>query len=225
MIKLLVRIVGNIENRIIIIEGIVMKYGIIFLQILGLLFCGVSGVLASEEHHEHHEQHEKHVHGEGQLNLAVDGSELQIELHIPAMNIVGFEHKPNNSKQKQAILDAVDLLQNTQKIFVIPNEAKCRVEHVKAYSTLENKHDEENEHHGKDEHHEDEHHEEGEQTHSEFEAEYHFECDSMQNLHQVSVRLFEHFTSLEELAAQIITPKRQTAQELTSRSSMIHLND
>jgi Protein of unknown function (DUF2796) len=59
------------------------------LCILALFPAGIA--LADEAEHR---EHGPHVHGVAQLNVALDGNVLWIELNSPAMNIVGFEHAP-----------------------------------------------------------------------------------------------------------------------------------
>lgn len=41
-----------------------------------------------------------HVHGIGELNVAIDGEALLVELISPAMDLVGFEHAPRTEAQR-----------------------------------------------------------------------------------------------------------------------------
>ena len=48
-------------------------------------------------------QMDAHEHGAVEMNLAVDGSIVFIEIHSPSINIVGFEHPPESSEDKEAV--------------------------------------------------------------------------------------------------------------------------
>ncbi len=50
-----------------------------------------------------------HVHGVGTLQLVLEENSLSVELRLPAINVVGFEHAPNDAQQKAAVQNAVAL--------------------------------------------------------------------------------------------------------------------
>jgi Protein of unknown function (DUF2796) len=64
-----------------------------------------------------HREHGPHVHGMAELNVALDGNVLWIELNSPAMNIVGFEHAPQSAEQKAAVHDATETLKDGGHVF------------------------------------------------------------------------------------------------------------
>ena len=84
-----------------------------------------SSLAAAEEHG--YRQHGKHVHGVGQLNVALEGNELHIELINPAVNIVGFEHFPRQRQEAEAVQQAIQTLKDGQRIFLLAAEARCRL--------------------------------------------------------------------------------------------------
>jgi hypothetical protein len=49
-------------------------------------------------------QHEAHVHGEATGSLSLDARTLTLSLELPAYNLIGFEHAPDDANQ-QAVLD------------------------------------------------------------------------------------------------------------------------
>ncbi len=59
---------------------------------------------------------EPHVHGLGTLQLVMEGNRLTIELCLPAMDVVGFEHAPREAKHKEAVKKAVALLKDSRQI-------------------------------------------------------------------------------------------------------------
>ena len=67
-------------------------------------FLACVAFAASDEQHREHEAHE---HGHGTLDIVVEGEELAIELRIPAVNVVGFEHAPRDEAEREAIRKAL----------------------------------------------------------------------------------------------------------------------
>lgn len=93
----------------------------------------------------------------------------------------------------------------------------------------EHDHDHEAKHndHEHGDHHDKEHHdnhdsEEG-WAHSEFEAEYHYECSDIAALSEIKVNLFESFGSIGELEVQVVMESGQKLIELSPGNSSIKL--
>lgn len=182
------------------------------------------------------EEHEAHEHGHATLMVVQEKNELQMMFKSPAMNIVGFEHQPSSPEQKAKIEAAEKILKDANRLFQLSSDAKCDLEHVQVSSALlsdaHGSHDDEHESHDEHKAHEDEHeshdehktHEDeqhDEESHSEFEAEYHFECANMAALKEVNTALFEAFTSIEEIEAQVIAKSGQKLAELDHDNTAI----
>jgi len=72
----------------------------------------------SHDHHaDQHAHHGAHVHGVGHLNIAVEKGQVTVYLQTPAMDIVGFEHAPENDKEKQQLKAAYQQLNNAEILF------------------------------------------------------------------------------------------------------------
>ncbi|ROR98681.1 uncharacterized protein DUF2796 [Sinobacterium caligoides] len=137
-------------------------------------------VQASDEH-AHGTSLGPHVHGVSELAIAIEGKALEIEMHSPAMNLVGFEHKASTQDDIAAIKRATSVLDNSQAIFGF-NGGQC---HLSSHSIdisgamsgndehdHKADHDHESEHAHKDEHdhdnehaHHDEHDHDSEHAH------------------------------------------------------------
>lgn len=161
--------------------------------------------------------HEAHEHGHAQLMIVQEKNELQLRLISPAMNIVGFEHQASTAAQRHEIEEAKQTLMQPAVLLTLNEEAACVLEHAGVASSLLT---EQSAHH-EDEHHEDEHHEEGHhdsehagEVHSEFVAEYHFECAKPERLSGIDLSLFGVFPGIEELDVQVVTGQVQTQVEL-----------
>jgi len=184
-----------------------------------LFFVGVASLKASETR-----QHGAHVHGTGKLNIALDGNNLLIGVTSPTANIVGFEHAPENEQQSHQVHQAVELLKEGEKLFVFTKKAHCSLHEAHVESDMAQGDHEEHEAHHED-HDEHAHSEKDHDTssHSEFEVEYYFECNNPDSLKSINVQLFSHFPGFEKLEVQLLTPKRQTAIELTAKKYEISL--
>jgi len=156
------------------------------------------------------EEHEAHEHGHATLMLVQEKDELQLVFKSPAMNIIGFEHQVNSPEQHAKVEWAKQSLSDAAQLFLISQKAQCALEHVHITSSLLETGDHSDEH----EDHLDGHKGEDKDSHSEFEAEYHFECANTSALKEIKVALFETFTSIEELETHIISKAGQALLEL-----------
>lgn len=143
-----------------------------------------------------HREHGAHVHGVGQLNVLIDGDLLAIELHTPAMNIVGFEHHPHDSAQRAQLERAIAQLRDGAALFELPAAAGCALESVEVASDLLEP--------GPEPH-----------AHADVEASYHFRCATAAALNGMEARLFRLFPATEKLDVQLVTPQGQRGAVLT----------
>lgn len=113
--------------------------------------------LAAE--HEHRE-HDAHAHGHGTLDIVVEGDQALIELRIPAVNVVGFEHAPRDDAEHEAVRRALEPLRDGGSLFMLSADADCAVEEAAAdIVSLSDEHHHDEGDHEADEHavHDDEH--------------------------------------------------------------------
>ena len=204
-----------------------------------LLAC--TAFAASDDERREHEAHE---HGHGTLDIVVEGEELVIELRIPAVNVVGFEHAPKDDAEREAVRQALVPFGNATSLFVLSAEADCEVEEAEAaISSMGHEdehegeghgdgdgHDHEKDEHETDEHAKDEHEEHAEdgsdsdaEAHSELRATYHFHCHAPERLGEIDVRAFEHLRDAEEVDVRVVTPAAQLAMELHPGSTVVRL--
>lgn len=200
--------------------------------VIGVIYFSFSAVVAAER------QHGAHVHGEGALNVAINGETVVVELVSPAANVLGFEHMPRSEAEEETVHKTVEQLRQADKIILFPENAGCHpvgvavdgevVDHVMAeheHDTEAEKKVHEGEHHhdntGKHEEH-DHHDDDGdghEHTHSEITASYEFSCNTPDRLTSAEVQLFRMFPGFEKIFVQVMSPKGQNAATLTSAES------
>lgn len=153
---------------------------------------------------------EAHVHGKGKLNIAVEGSEIALELEVPGFDIVGFEHAAESQNYKDVIAAALTVLSEPLNLFQLPEAADCHV--IQAVAELHNgEHDEDHEEHGHGDHedhhdHEDAHDHSNHENvrHSEFHAEYVLTCQNTTAIDVISLGYFSAFKNAKELHVQFI---------------------
>ncbi|MGY5451275.1 ZrgA family zinc uptake protein [Agarivorans sp. MS3-6] len=135
-----------------------MKLQPIFVAGLSLLSCAVYAQSA-------------HQHGVAELFFAASGEQLDIDIHSPADNLLGFEHVPVNEQQQQLLSDAQLQVAQAMQLFTFDG-GECELEKVtQDWGALEAEHHE----HGKHDHHdeEEEHHEHDKHDHHDVEEEHH----------------------------------------------------
>jgi hypothetical protein len=181
-----------------------------FMASVGVVFTLVMHPLFAAEHREHG----PHVHGVGQLNVALDGTALEIELDSPAANVVGFEHPPRDAAEQAQKEQAIAQLRDGASLFLLPKAAGCRLEEAKAAEEATEHHADEEDHHGDGE---EEHH------HTDINVSYRFHCDRPEALTDMDVRLFERFPATHKLEVQLIGPHGQSGGELTATDHHLSL--
>lgn len=147
-------------------------------------------------------QHKAHTHGEGSLSLAQDQYDWYVELHIPAMDLLGFEHAPKNTAQKQKFKALTDRLANSDHVIVF--SPACQLTDTDI--GLPGQHDEQ-------EHQHDHHH------HSDIIVQYRFTCAG--DVSSTRLNIFNWATSLHQLRAQWLTEKSTASATLTPEQATI----
>jgi hypothetical protein len=178
------------------------------------LFLIGAGAQAHDEHkpksdeQEHTEGH-AHEHGAGQLDLALQGVELVIELTLPALDVVGFEHPAASKADHDAVHRGIDKLSEGGRLFAFPKAAGCRIARtevdpgdMEGHGLDRNeKHD-----HAKDDH---------DDEHADFQAHYRARCEHPEELNGIELTLFRAFPTARAIRARWITGKGQGAATLT----------
>lgn len=190
-----------------------------------LLLIGGTPALAQAETER---QHVAHEHGAGHLNVALDQETLLIELSMPAMNLVGFEHAASSESERERLLSTVEQLNDGLSLFGPSRAAECLLLRVNVVSELLGEHEHHEDEHAKQEHHEAEEHaehagEEHDEAHADFEVSYEFRCASPSRLESLSLELFRVFPGTDYLQTQVITPSVQTGTTLSAESSVLKL--
>jgi hypothetical protein len=174
----------------------------------GTLFAAGMFIVVSAAHAE--EEHRKlgpHVHGHGTLAVAIEGNNIQMELVAPGMDIVGFEHEADTTRQKRAVEAALADLKEPLSLFKLPDTAGCSVTSADVKIVAQ-----EHEHHdvpaeadkaAATEEHDD--------HHTEFRANYAFACQDASQVKSINFRFFDRFRDSWELDVTFIDADGETA--------------
>jgi Protein of unknown function (DUF2796) len=170
---------------------------------------------------EQHRQLEPHVHGHGTLNIAIEYKRVSMELDVPGMDIVGFEHSAETKEQKAAVKKANALLANPLSLFKPPQPAGCRVADVKV--SLNPKREAVDEHHAVQSKERGEPAKEEHDSHNEFHGTYALECDKPANLTSIEFDYFKAFPGAQELTVNVVTDKGQNKYEVSREKPSLDL--
>ena len=73
-----------------------------------------------------------HDHGSAQMEIAVDGPTLVLQIRLPMDALVGFEHAPRTDAQRRALADALARLRQAEGLFKPDAAAQCALEQARA---------------------------------------------------------------------------------------------
>lgn len=178
------------------------------------LFCAVNlwsvALLAQTEFR----QSGAHVHGVAKLTVLQDRNTLLIELESPAVNIVGFEHEPQNDAQVSLIENALTLLKQPDGIVRL-SSLDCEI--VQARSDISGAAGS----HGHSVHHHHDHEHNHSHRHSEFQASIELDCASQTPPAELLITAFDHFNGIETLEIQWVLNGLQGMQRLNPSQNRI----
>lgn len=141
-----------------------------------------------------------HTHGTAQLNVALDGNRMQIELESPLESLVGFEHAPRKERERAALAKMETTLRDAQRLFVPTPQAGCRLQETEIEHPFRQGAQPAQGHAAE---------------HSEAHVHWSFVCDKPQALRTLEVQLFDAFSGLQRIRAQTATPRGQGRATLT----------
>ncbi len=162
---------------------------------------------------EEHRELGPHVHGHGTLNIAVEDKRVSLELEVPGMDIVGFEHDATTDAQKAALEKANAQLAKPLEVFKVPAAAGCTVADTNIALEAEHHHEGEEADHDHDEHADGDHDEHA--GHKEFHVTYALDCKEPSSLTSITFDYFKMFAGAHDLTVNVVTAKAQSKYEVS----------
>jgi hypothetical protein len=138
--------------------------------------------------------HNRHVHGEGRLDVAIQGQTVQLFLEMPLESALGHERTPRTAAEKAALAAVLGRLRQAQALWQFSSQAACRAQSVEVEEPVWG----------------------GE--HTDLQAQYLFNCAHPQALQGFHTTMFETFSRLRRLEVQRTGPHGQGGGRLTSQT-------
>jgi len=157
------------------------------------------------------QQQAPHVHGTALLTLVQDRSTLLIEFESPAINIVGFEHAPQNPSQRQAIEEAIQILESIDTVLLL-SALDCEIVHTWAtltgeFSELSHDHDDNHTH-----------------EHAGFRVIFELACINESAPTELGITAFATFQGIQTIEAQWALDRNQGARRLPNNVNRLRLD-
>jgi hypothetical protein len=188
------------------------------LAVLAVVSLASAPARAEEEHRELG----AHEHGHGTLNIAVEDKRVSMELEVPGMDIVGFEHEATTDDQKAALNKAKAELSKPLTLFKLPASADCSVEEAKVAIEAEHEHEDGDHDHAKAEEHDEhekhadaDHDADEHEGHNAFHVTYALDCAKPASLTSITFDYFKAFSGAQRLTVNVVTAKAQNAYEVS----------
>jgi hypothetical protein len=199
-----------------------MRLALLLPLATGALFAGFCAGNAQ------HRELGAHVHGRGTLDIAMEGTRVRMEFKAPGADISGFEHNANTREQRTAVEKAKKQLAAPQDLFQLPASAKCVVEDTQV--AIERDADGDRAQGGaapgaptQGAQHKHGAAGDNEAGHSEYRAQYVFNCKFPSNIASIAFGYFRIFTGARALDVTLITTKGQMKFEVTRAQPRIDL--
>jgi len=153
--------------------------------------------------------------------MAIEGARISLELEAPGADLVGFEHVAKTARQKAAVAQAKKQLLAPQTLFKFPGAAGCVVADADVELEGSGEHEHEQTKAGGAAPKDPEPAQAG--THSNFHAQYAFDCKDPASITVVEFAYFQAFAGAQKLEVNVITAKGQTTFEVTRAKPRIDL--
>ncbi len=165
-----------------------------------------------------HDNHAAHQHGLAQLLIMKDAAALQLELHSPAANMLGFEHIARTPEQQAAVVALRNRLMAAQSLFVFTGNT-CVLQEVNVDTAVLQQDVAAAQHEHEADHQHDDSNEKSD--HGDITAIYRYQCATVDKLESVDVQLLTYFSGIVELQAQSLVDGQQQANTLTQNVRVI----
>ena len=155
-------------------------------------------------------QKDSHEHGAAKLMMVMEGEKLQVEFEVPSESLIGFEHFPKSQSNRKNFNESIKILSDPSKLFSMPIKAECLLVGMNVSQSLFSNEEE----HGHDE-------SEKSEIHSEFESNYYWNCQHLDEIDSIGTQLMTFFPKIEEIRVNWISNNGQGALELESKEDRI----
>ena len=190
--------------------------------------CGLLAVFlaaAPAARAEDHRELGPHEHGHGILNIAVEKNRVSMDLDVPGMDVVGFEHTPSTPDQTATAKKAEATLAQALVLFKVPAAAGCKVTEAKVAIEAEEAHAEAD---AKDSAAKPAEIKSGEaaeehEGHNDYNATYVLECAKPSAITSIQFDYFKLFEGAKALTVNVVSDKAQNSYEVVREKPLLDL--
>ena len=155
-------------------------------------------------------QKDSHEHGAAIIKMVMEDEKLQVEFEVPSESLIGFEHFPKSQSNREKFNEAIKIISDPSKLFSQPIKAECLLVGMNVSQSLFSNEEE----HGDDE-------SEKSEIHSEFESNYYWNCQHLDEIDSIGTQLMSLFPRIEEIRVNWISNNGQGSLELESDDDRI----
>lgn len=91
-----------------------------------LLVAGFAAPALAQQKPAPRAQH-AHVHGKLELDIAIEGTAVTLEMEAPLESLLGFERAPRTDAEREAVANMAKRLRAADQLFVIDPAAGCKL--------------------------------------------------------------------------------------------------
>jgi hypothetical protein len=166
-------------------------------QLACVMFAGLAGLAmgTAPTVAEPRRQLGAHQHGQGRLDIAIEGTVVSLALAVPADDIVGFEHTATSKADVEKVDAAKLKLAKPLALFEVSTTANCAVDKAEVNVQADAK-----------------------TGHAEFTAEYTLKCADIKKLTAIAFPYFKAFKRSHGLKVSLITPGGQTSLDVNAKA-------
>jgi hypothetical protein len=171
----------------------------------------ISGESTSAMHTGHEMPLSPHIHGSAELNIVLFNDQLSLELHTPAVNLLGFEHNKHNPEQQAIVKSTRDHLTNAKALFFFEGGECKLIQPSPHFSALLKSNESTHPTLEKDDN-----------QHSDIEAHFSYTCAQPVSLKSITTKLLEVFPGITSLQVQWIIHNQQGAATLNHQRNTLN---
>jgi hypothetical protein len=155
-------------------------------------------------------QHKAHVHGVVNVNVAVQGPTLSVQIEAPLDSLLGFEHRPRTEAQRKAAAEVTRQLNDGTALLRPAAAANCTLGKVEVdASALQPAQAAKTE--------------KAEPAHADVDARYEYTCATPAQLTTLDLALFDTFTRISRVDVQVAGAQGQARQTLRRPARQVQL--
>ena len=159
--------------------------------------CTAFAEAKKEQSHEH----QAHSHGNGTLELVIDGNTVKGKFEIPMESLLGFENLPKNTAQKKAVADLQTATASADNFVKLPAAAACTQVAVTAESDMFK---------GK------------KSEHSDLDYSFEFLCKNPSELKSIEFVVMSKNAKFKKLKVDMVTPKGQKSTTVQAKNPVLN---